>query len=174
MPSFSFHILAVLTSAALSLALPASNLVITPVSSPPSDVLLPRAGEAIFTLGYAECQTTTFFGGQLVTGERKDLFVANGNVNVGCGEHSGAKLGVGTHFQDMSWFQHPVCGRTLNFQPKNGNFDIYEDGHYDLLGTCYPHSSKTVFCADFLNGGTCGVETKFWCVWSGKNPRPCA
>ncbi len=143
-------------------------------AAPDAHGLDARAAPAMFTLGYAECQTTTYFGGQLVTGERKDLFVATGNVDVGCGHHADARLGVGTHFQDMSWFQHPVCGRTLNFAPKNGNFDVYEDGHYDLLGTCYPHSSKTAFCPKLLGGGTCAVETKFWCQWSGKNPRPCA
>lgn len=137
-------------------------------------VLEIRSGEPILTLGYADCQTTTFFGGQLVTGERQDLFAVAGNVNVGCGDHENAPLGVGTHFQDMSWFQQPVCGMTLNFAPNGQNFDIYQDGHYDLLGTCYPHNSNTVFCADFLNGGTCGVETRFWCQWSGINPRPCA
>ncbi|KAK3357777.1 hypothetical protein B0T25DRAFT_567026 [Lasiosphaeria hispida] len=136
---------------------------------------IPLAADPFLTLGYAECQTSTFFGGQLVTGERKDLFVSKGNIDVGCGDWRNAPLGIGTNYQDMKWFQHPVCGVKLNFAPNGNNFDIYQDGHYDLLGTCSPHEGKKAFCPDALNGGTCVVETKFHCVWRGGSLwRPCS
>jgi len=153
-----------------ALALPISAIaVVLPGGAPPqASNLQSRDAQPMFSIGGTTCHTIV-----PTPAERSDLFVAGGNIDVGCGEFQGAHLGIGAHLQDMSWFQHPVCGRTLNFAPKGGNFDVYEDGQFELLGTCYPHEGRTNYCPSW-SGGNCEVQTKFWCKWSGKGNKPCA
>ncbi|EJT69449.1 hypothetical protein GGTG_13068 [Gaeumannomyces tritici R3-111a-1] len=119
-------------------------------------------GTHIFSIGYAFCSyTTPGPGGTPPTGgNREDLFTwGRSPTELGCVQHSDANV-IPWGWRTKPFTHNKVCGRSVNFYPKNGNLDFYiNGGNGQLLGTCYPTSGKKHNCVDFLAGGTCVVQT---------------
>ncbi|KAK4221807.1 hypothetical protein QBC38DRAFT_521006 [Podospora fimiseda] len=150
------------------------ELEIHPETSNTTDTLDTRAVDPIFSMAYASCAMAILPpGGGLppTVRTREDMFFNQGHGEQGCIQHRDTSLSTWPGNNAQSFTTH-VCGHKVDFKRTSQGFDVWSAGTTaPRIAWCTPVQGKSHYCWDVF--GSCTVESKYRCWYTGIGKRLC-